>query len=53
MIYDIIAACGCGLDLLIVYLSMQGYSLREIAAQTQTSKTDVYRRLRRIRAGIL
>lgn len=53
MIYDIIGACTCGLDLLIVFLSLQGYSLLEIAAQTQTSKTDVFRRLKRIRAGIL
>lgn len=49
MIYDIIAACISGYDLLICYLSMMGYSLAEIAQETGDSKTSVFRRLRQIK----
>ena len=50
MIYDLLAACSCGYDILLVYLSLYGLSLAEIAAETGDSKTSVWRRLSRIRA---
>lgn len=53
MIYEIIAACPSGYDLLLCYLRFCGYSLGEIAQETGDSKTGVYRRLERIKKRIL
>lgn len=52
MIYDIIAACPSGYDLLVCYLSMMGYSLAEIAQQTGDSKTGIHRRLQAIKKRV-
>ena len=49
MIYDLLAACSSGYDLLLCYLSLYGLSLAEIAAETGESKTTIWRRLSRIR----
>ena len=52
MIHDLLAACSCGYDLLVVYLAAIGYSLQEIATATGDSKTGIYRRLNRIKRKI-
>ena len=52
MIHDLISACSCGFDLLVVFLAWEGYSLQEIATETGESKTSVFRRLQRIRKEV-
>ena len=52
MIHDLISACNCGFDLLVIFLAWQGYSLAEIAQKTGESKTSVFRRLQRIKQSL-
>lgn len=52
MIYDLLAACQSGYDLLILYLAFLGLSRAEIAAEIGSSKTSVHRILARIRNDV-
>ena len=45
---DIITACNCGFDVLLVYLRMIGYSYREIARETGSTVYEIYNRLQDI-----
>lgn len=49
MIYDILASCRSGLDLLTVFLSWSGWSLGEIADEIGEHKSTTCRRLQSIR----
>lgn len=47
-ITDLLLSCRSGYDLLLVYLRLYGFTLGEIARETGTPKTTIYRQLQQI-----
>lgn len=47
-ITDLLLSCRSGYDVLLVYLRLYGFSLGEIAKETGTPKTTIYRQLQQI-----